>query len=251
MIKTAYLRVYLPESAPAVRGLPEASGGTRSPTANSFGLTTEPPGEDAFVAHWSGRVYRCPRTPRVRMLEGLLALKAASSQLGAFSLVPDPQAREAKLQLAEIQRLGRGTAHILTSAWHVPLRWFALFTPDSRELVDHPLRIRYREVLGEGLARLDRAISILGSAEIPDAIIDEVRGLRGWVAEFPPDAMIELDYGTVATSFEATDLVLDDSAGDLWASLEGLATDDWETAGERYGDLVSRWAVPMAVSYSN
>ena len=251
MIKTAYLRVYLPENAPAVRGLPVATRVMRAPTENTFGLTTELPGEDAFVAEWRGRVYRCPRTPRVRMLEGLLALRAASSQLGAVSLVTDPQAREAKHELAEIQALGRGTAHILTSAWHVPLRWFALFTPDSRDLIDHPLRIRYREILGEGLARLDRAISILDDAEIPEAIVDEVRGLRVWVAEFPSDAMIELDYGSVASSFDATDLVLDDSAGDLWAALEGLATDDWETAGERYGDLVSRWAIPMAVSYSN
>ena len=223
----------------------------RAPTENTFGLTTEPPGEDAFVAEWQGRVFRCPRTPRVRMLEGLLALRAASAQFGATSLVTDPQAREAKLQLAEIQQLGRGTAHILTSAWHVPLRWFALFSPDSRELIDDPLRVRYRAFVGEGLTRLDRAVSILDEAEIPDAIVDEVRGLRGWVADFPTDAMVELDYGSVASSFDATDLVLDDSAGDLWAALDGLATDDWESAGERYGDLVSRWAIPMAVSYSN
>ena len=251
MIKAAYLRVYLPEDAPPVRDLPEATWTSRPPVASSLGLTTEPPGEDAFVAEWRGRMFRCPRTPQVRMLEGLLALRAASAQLGAMPLISEPQAREAKDRLDEIQRSGRGTAHILTSAWHVPLRWFALFSPDSRDLLEDPIRIRYRDFVGAGLARLDRAISILDEAEVPDPIIDEVRGLRSWLEEFSLDAMVELDYGSVAGSFDTTDLVLDDSAADLWAALEGLANDDWEMAGERYGDLVARWAVPMAVSYSN
>lgn len=251
MIRAAYLRVYLPEDAPHVRDLPEATGSSRPPVVSSLGLTTEPPGEDAFVAEWRGRLFRCPRTPQVRMLEGLLALRAASAQLGRTPLVSAPQAKEAKERLHEIQRSGRGTAHILTSAWHVPLRWFAPFAPESRDLLEDPIRIRYREFVGVGLARLDRAISILDEAEVPDSIIDEVRGLRSWLEEFPLEAMVELDYGGVAASFDPTDLVLDDSAGDLWAALEGLASDDWEVAGERYGDLVSRWAVPMAVSYSN
>ena len=252
MIRTAYLRVYLEATSSEVRGLPPAVTSRERVVDVGFGLTTEGPGEDVFLADWHGREYRCPRTPQVRMLEGLLAIRAASSQLGAYPLFSDSTAESARSELGSLRRSGRGTSHILTSAWHVPMRWFVPFSGKERELVnDDALRIRYRENVGTALDRLRSAMEILDDAEVPSAIIDEVEELRAWLEDFDRSAMLELDYGSVARAFDETDLVLDESVDDIWASLDALAADDWETAGNRYGSLVTRWAVPMAVGYSN
>lgn len=252
MIRTAQLRVYLEETAGAVRGLPESPSQLRVPVEVGVGLTTERVGDDAYTTEWQGSVYRCPRTPRIRMLEGLLALRAASSQLGPFPLFSQRTADDAHRQLEQLKEVSSAGSHILTSAWHVPMRWFVPFDPVSRELVDAGgLTIRYRQLVSDGLGRLDLAIDILEVSDIPEAIIDEVDQLRVWLRAFPPSAMVELDYGSVARFFDPADLAVDDSVGDLWAAVLAVAVDDWDTAGDRYGTLVERWAIPTAVSYSN
>ncbi len=145
MIRTANLRVYLEAAATAVRGLPEAPTQRASPVALGVALTLESAGDDAYTTEWRGNVYRCPRTPMVRMLEGLLALRAASSQLGP-PLFPQSAADEARDRLRALKESDGGVAHILTSAWHVPIRWFVPFAPDQREIVDTPEKhIRYRQ----------------------------------------------------------------------------------------------------------
>ena len=63
--------------------------------------------------------------------------------------------------------------------------------------------------------------------------------------------MVELDYGSVARFFADGELALDQSVADLWASLDALSSSNWSAAGERYGALVERWALPMAIAYSN
>lgn len=251
MIRTANLRVYLEEAAGAVRGLPEAPAQLTSPMAVGVALTTERAGEDAYTTEWRGGVYRCPRTPMVRMLEGLLALRAASSRLGP-PLFPQSAVDEARDRLLALKRGDGGVAHILTSAWHVPIRWFVPFAPDQREVVEAPaMNIRYRQLVGDGLVRLDDAISILEGSDIPPAITAEVRELRGWLSDFPGSAMVELDYGSVARFFGDHELAFDQSVDDLWGSLDALSCRDWRSAGERYGALVERWALPMAIGYSN
>lgn len=251
MIRTANLRVYLEEAAPAVRGLPEAPSQLASPMAVGVALTMERSGDDAYTTEWRGRVYRCPRTPMVRMLEGLLALRAASSQLGP-PLFSEAAVDEARHRLQALKMNDGGVAHILTSAWHVPMRWFVPFAPDQREIVDSPERnIRYRQLVGDALDRLDRAIRILEGSDMSPAITAEVRELRVWLGDFPGSAMVELDYGSVARFFRAGELALDESVADLWASLDALSSDNWHTAGERYATLVERWALPMAIAYSN
>lgn len=251
MIRTANLRVYLEEAATAVRGLPEAPSQRVSPVAVGVALTMERAGSDAYTTEWRGRVYRCPRTPMVRMLEGLLALRAASSQLGP-PLFPQSAADEARQRLEALKKSDGGVAHILTSAWHVPMRWFVPFAPDQREIVETPAtNIRYRQLVGEGMDRLDEAIDILEHSDIPSAITAEVRELRAWLRAFPPSSMVELDYGSVARFFNDGELALDQSVADLWASLDALSSNNWPTAGERYGTLVERWALPMAIAYSN
>lgn len=253
MIRTAYLRVYLDGDAIEVRDLPD-HGPRPAPTLDlGFGLTDESIGEDAITTHWQGRRFRCPRTPRLRILEGMLAVRAASTRFGSAPLFEDDWIDSARDQLRRLRTTDPGVSHILTAAWHVPMRWFVPFEGRSRELIEGEdgVSIRYREFVGTGLGRIDRAVAILDESGIPSGIVDEVVQLRRWLEDFDRTSMLELDYGSVARSFEPAELALDESVDDLWAAIDALADDDWEVASDRYGALVTRWALPMAVSYSN
>ena len=94
-------------------------------------------------------------------------------------------------------------------------------------------------------------MEILNDAEMPDAIVTELTALGAWLADFPSDAMIELDYAGIVDLFAEADLILDDSAAEVWLSIEALEAGDWDQAGEQYGALMSRWAPIFAVTYSN
>jgi hypothetical protein len=63
--------------------------------------------------------------------------------------------------------------------------------------------------------------------------------------------MVELDYGSVAGLFSSGDLAIDESAAEVWASLEALERGDFEDATEHYSMAASRWAAAQAVTYSN
>jgi len=252
MIKTTHLRVYVPvtrDDVPAPATRVEVR-----PFDGWYGLIGESLDDDALVAEWHQQLYVCPRTPRLRVLEGVLAIRSAYRQLGTASVIPEDVAQAARRELEAVKEESPETrSHILTSAWHIPIRWFVPFDPKSKEVVGDAAgsTVRYRVSHDEAMRRLQRAVEILESTEIPDSITAEVEELSSWLEDFPEDALVELDYGTVAEMFSEVELVLDESVGDTWASLDALATGDWRTAGERYAALVTRWAAPMAVSYSN
>ena len=54
---------------------------------------------------------------------------------------------------------------------------------------------------------------------MPDAIISELSALGSWLADFPGEAMIELDYAGIVDLFAEADLILDDSAAEVWEAL--------------------------------
>lgn len=254
MIKTAHLRVYLPEDRSRVRDLHRVEHGEVPVYEAEYGIVGESMSEDGIVAHWCDQAYVCPRTPRLRILEGVLAVRRAYGQLGSASVIPEEVARSAARELEALREEDPATrAYILTSAWHVPLRWFVAFDPQGREIVGRGSHqtIRYRIDYRSAMDRIHRCLEILESVEIPESIVAEVNELRDWMNDFPADAMVELDYGSVGSSFTEMELILDESVDDIWKALEALERDDWASAGDAYGSLVTRWAVPMAVSYSN
>ena len=63
--------------------------------------------------------------------------------------------------------------------------------------------------------------------------------------------MVELDDGGVAAFFDGAELALDDSAAEVWASIEALDAEDWQGAGTHYQAVASRWAPAVAVTWSN
>ncbi len=254
MIKTAFLRVYLPEDRLPVRYLARVDHHEVPVYDGLYGLIAEPMSEDGIVALWKDSRYVCPRTPRLRMLEGVLAVRRAYRQLGSAPVIPEDVGRAAARELEALREEDPGTrAHILTSAWHVPLRWFVPFDPMGKELVGRGTHasVRYRIAYGQAMNRIQRCLEILGSVDIPESIVSEVRELFDWLDDFPADAMVELDYGSVGAGFSETELIMDESVRDIWEALVSLEEGDWNSAGNAYSALVTRWAAPMAVSYSN
>ncbi len=92
---------------------------------------------------------------------------------------------------------------------------------------------------------------MLDEVGMDGTVLDEVRELASWLLAFPEDAMVELDYDTVAGLFSSEELVLDDSAAEVWASIQALREGNWEQAGEHYTAVAGRWAPAMAVTHAN
>lgn len=256
MAVAAYLRVYLPVERtddPLAHVSPPTPGSRRVFTNGVYGLWEESVRDDAFVIVVDGRRFVCPRHPRLRMLEGLLAFRNAYRGPTASALVPEEIAERAGRELAHIHDRFPGVrSHILTSPFFVPLRWFSAFDPAERELVDDgAVTIRYRTRVSEALRRLRRAVEVLDEAGFDDAIVDQVSDVVDWLEPFPLEAMLELDYGTVAGLFSAADLAVDETAADVHASLEALDAGDYERAGEHYSAAASRWAHAQSLVYVN
>jgi hypothetical protein len=224
-------------------------------TLGEFGVWEESTRNDAFVAEWHGRRWVCPRYPRLRMLEGLVAFSHSYPGPTSRLLVPERAVRRATAELEALYRRDPAArSHILTSGWHVPLRWFAAFVPAEREVVD--LRdgtrtIRYRTAMAGARARVAEAIEVLDDAGFEDPVVSQVRDFIEWLEGFDDEAMVELDYGSVAGLFGDADLVMDDTVSDVHASLEALRREDYEEAGRHYGRAAGRWARAQALTYSN
>ena len=71
------------------------------------------------------------------------------------------------------------------------------------------------------------------------------------ITDFTPVALLELDYGRVASLFSGADLALDDSAELVHESLDALHKLDYDRAGRAYGRVAERWAKAQALTYVN
>ncbi len=257
MTAVAYFRVYLPVEMLDSEGvdLPEAgleSGGSLRP-ATDVGLIRGSLRDEMLIAEWQGGRFGCPRRPLLRAMEGLLAFRTAYSGIGGEYLVPEDVVRRAAAHLDVIYEQPLARSFILTSAWHVPLRWFTAFDPSEREIleVDGRTSIRYRTSQAEAVRRLQHVTGVLRGVGMDDAVVSELDDLLEWIDAHPAEAMVELDYGSVAGLFDEAELVLDESSSELWESIDALASDDWEKAGTHYMAVASRWAGPMAVAFSS
>lgn len=257
MAKAAYLRVYLPADRleePLVHVAEADPKGGRVLTRGEYGVWEESVREDAFVLEEDGRRYLCPRYPRLRMLEGLLAFRNAYRGPTASMLVPEATAARAARELDRIQeRFPAARSHILTSPFFVPLRWFAAFDPADRRLdeEDEGLTIRYRSRMRDAVRRMRRSVQVLEDAGFDDAIVDQVADLVRWMEQFPARAILELDYADVASLFSPAELAIDESAAEIAASLAALEDGDYEGAADHYSAVAMRWAHAQSLVYVN
>jgi hypothetical protein len=235
--------------------MPEADTVLLAPPRDvTFAIAAVPMSDDAFVADWRGRRYLCPRTPRLRMLEGVLAVRHAYTNLGSGAVIPERVAVAARAELERIHEESPSLrSHILTSAWHVPIRWFVPFLTATKEIVGGPtmVGVRHRCDQRVAMASLDWAVEVLSGVEPMEHVVNEVRELRRWLGEFPTTSMVELDYGSVASLFSETDLVMDDSAELIKGALLALERGNAASALRKYHRAVTRWAGSLAISASN
>lgn len=251
MIGTAYLRAYLPASR--IASLPPHRPTDRSDfiTQNERFMWDEDLSDDAFYTVWRGTQYACPRNVRVRMIEGILAF---TNTFPAMPLLSEDERRAYKTELDRLRReTTHSRSHILSNAWHVPLRWFAAFRATDREIYDTVAgtSIRYRTASGDAIDRLGWARNVLDGAGFAEQVVDRVRHLERWIAEFSADAMIELDYAMVARSFPEAETVFDESADDVRASLLALEVGDFEASRDAYTRVAHRWAATQSYTLSN
>lgn len=245
MTKASFLRVYSPE----VTGSSDPVPGF----VRSYGLLSEAEGDSHWTVDWEGRRLVCPRNLRLRVLESTVAFANAFRGLGA-GLVPENAAQAADRELKAYHRSHpEHRSHILTSAWHVPVRWFVAFDPAQKEVYDRPEgpSIRFRTDIGPALQRITEALEVLTSLTVFVGPAQELGQLLEWLQPFPDDSMLELDYGDVATLFDPNDLVFDDSCDQVQQSIEALAAGDMMRAGECYGRVVTRWAPAFSVTFSS
>jgi hypothetical protein len=166
--------------------------------------------------------------------------------------VSEEERESFKRELAGLRSADR-RSHILASPWHVPLRWFGAFNPSEREIYERRdgLGIRYRTELGEAVDRIGWAVRVLDGAGFPEPVVEQVRDLERWLAEFPAGSMLELDYAAVAGHFADADLTFDESAADVRQSLEALESGDGEASRAAYGQVSRRWASRQALTFAN
>jgi len=245
MTKAAFLRVYSPEGSGSSDPVP---GFVRS-----YGILSEDEGDSHWTVEWEGQRLVCPRNLRLRVLESTVAFANAFRGFGA-GLIPEGAAQAAD---AELKRYHRSHpehhSHILTSAWHVPVRWFAAFDPSEKEVYEGPAgpRLRYRTNIDEARSRVERAHDILTKLAVFAGPAHELYQVFEWLSHFPSGSMVELDYGAVSELFDPQELVFDDSCEQVNQSLEALAAGDMMRAGECYGRVVTRWAPAFSVTFSN
>lgn len=258
MTRAAYLRMYLPADIADETGQgfvdPDHPGHPSALRAARYGLVSESLDDDGYMTEWRGERWVCPRHARLRMLQGVLAFHNAYAEAGGRFVIPESTARRAAEELDRLCTNQPGLrSHILTSAWHVPPRWFLCFVNEEKEIVDTAggKGVRYRTGQSSAAERLRRALDALKRAGFTEAITGEIEELFDWVQDFSAEAMVELHYGSVSGLFSEGDLVLDDSAEEIWASVEALERGDVQEAQSRYLELAGRWSQVLAVGYNS
>ncbi|MPZ51624.1 MAG: hypothetical protein GEU79_02650, partial [Acidimicrobiia bacterium] len=210
MTRTAQLRVYVPESdLPPVE--PIVDMGMVMSMVEPWGLVDsgEPP---VRTLEWEGARFSCPRNLEFRVLEAVVGLSAVFDR---SALIPAEVTEWARGVLTGALRTDRTVrSHVLTSPWHIPLRWFVAFSPDEK-VIDHSsgdVAVVYRTSLASAKTRIEQATEILKRTMNPSPVADDVAGLGAWLDSFESaEAVLELDYSSVGGLFGEADLVLDDS----------------------------------------
>jgi len=251
MIKTAYFRTYLPAERVGALAPPVHRPGQSPVIHDGTFVWTESTDEDAIFTEWQNEQYACPRNARIRMLEGALAFTKTYPEMRT---VTEAERLALILELSELRAsTALSRSFILSSPWHVPLRWFSAFAPSERDVYQSgdSLSIRYRTSIGDAVDRVHWSSTVLSSVGFPQQVVERVNDLERWLMEFSADSMVELDYGEVAGVFTAADLVLDESVDDVRNSLRGLESGDQEASARHYEKVASRWFQAQAFTFSN
>ncbi|MGK5630001.1 hypothetical protein [Streptomyces sp. URMC 123] len=199
---------------------------------------------DAFVAVVDGVTCVCPWRTRLR---GWLALAELAEQLPppVLDAVLPPVIRRQAVTDYERWRERNPDARpwIRSATWHVPVRWFVLFSDEEREYVKDPEApvLRYRTPMAQARRRVARGLKALRDALEEGPLLEGLENVGRWLEEFHPRSLVELDYGGLVHALGEDRLAEDHSAADVAEGLEALSAGDGTRAGEAYERLTVRW----------
>ncbi|MDT0379749.1 hypothetical protein RM572_13340 [Streptomyces sp. DSM 42041] len=280
----AYLRVYEPLAA-----FPEAERAhwaryarrKRLPTAQDelrralADLLPVPPvvvpvreSAEAFVTDVDGVTCVCPWRTRLRGWQALGGLVAPPGPLvpqmpGPVldAAVPPVVRRQAMADYDRWRERNPDARPWIRSAlWHVPVRWFALFTDEEREFAkpesgeesgSQQSVLRYRTPMVEARRRLARGLKVLREELEDGPLVEGLVDVGRWLEEFHPRSLVELDYGGLAHVIPEEQLAEDHSAADVAAGVAALREGDAEAANEAYERLTERWRAVRDLQFAN
>ena len=188
----------------------------------------------AYLMREDDLSFICPVDLEARRSAGYDEFVRPLATVHQDALVPDsarPRARQ------------DGSVHILTSAWNVPIRWYALFDDAERELDLQAGRrsLLYRTSMANARRRLGHAIPVLQATISDTDAVGEALRLASWLDQFHGMSKVELDYAGLVNVLEDSELRTDRSAQDTAESIEALRSGDGVTAGQAYLRIVGRW----------
>ncbi|MFR9676379.1 hypothetical protein [Streptomyces sp. TR06-5] len=281
---TAYLRVYEPlaafpepERAHWARyarreHLPTAQDELRRSLAD---LLAVPPvvvpvreSADAFVTEVDGVTCVCPWRTRMRGWQALAAFPGAGGPLVPEMPVPvrdaalPPVVRRQALADYDRWRERNPDARpwIRSALWHVPVRWFAIFSDEEREFAkpesgeesgSQQSVLRYRTPMVEARRRLARGLKVLREELEDGPLVNGLVDVGRWLEEFHPRSLVELDYGGLAHVIPEEQLAEDHSAADVAEGIAALRRGDSEAAGTAYERLTDRWRTVRDLQFAN
>jgi hypothetical protein len=221
-----------------------AAIGAASSVATGIGLLAPAERREAYVTEVDGRTYVCPAQTRLRTILGMVAFARTIPDAARDAFFSPRVLRDAQRELSELRTdPARIRPTLLQSAWHIPLQWFVGFDDIERRLeVDEDgARLRYVTRVGEARGRVQGALDTLKGGIVHPAVVGVIFELSEWLSGFEPDALLELDYASLATLFDPGELADDHSAADVWAAIRALGAGDGMTAGLHYRAANERW----------
>ena len=215
--------------------------------------------DDGYVLEADDTLLVCPWNLRIRVAEAALTARDGVPSVIADAFVPPVLAGLARTVVDDwrnadrVLERGMPRVHEQVATWGVPLRWFAFFDPEERELSLRPGRrvLRYRTEISKARRRAHRAYAVLrraiGDAPITTAVEETAR----WLEEFHSRSVVELDYGGLVSLLSDEALTEDDSPRLVAAGLSGVARGDADAATEAYEKLVERWRAVQLLERCN
>jgi hypothetical protein len=235
--------------------------------------------EHAYVRWADGVIYICPWQTRLRSWLALGHLRATARPPLADAFSPS-QAAEAARAFATTYREGTSLrTYIQTSAWSVPLTWFAMFSPAERWLAlggrdgdaaaaqpattSAVRTLIYATAMAQARRRLARSLAAvrqglrgpLDSSESVRrhslAVTAELEDVGRWLEDFHPQSVVELDYGGLVHLLNDEALRGDQSVAEIRAAISGLNRDEPELAIAMYRRAADRWQILRSAESAN
>ncbi|MGD3105572.1 hypothetical protein [Streptomyces sp. YGL11-2] len=209
---------------------------------------------DAFVAVVNEVTCVCPWRTRLRGWQALEALEELLPASVLDAALPPVVRRQAATDYERWRaRNPDARPWIRAATWHVPVRWFVLFSDGEREYTEgeQGSLLRYRTSMVQARRRVARGLRTLRDALEEGPLIDGLVDVGRWLEEFHPRSLVELDYGGLVHAVPEGQLAEDRSAAEVAEGLAALREGDGERAGAAYEKLSQRWRAVRERQFSS